>query len=582
MASAQDSIDAYQNILGRRTEIEQGQDRLEQARAAIKDWDLRLQESAKLSSRKYELDAALNAAQAKIEADLREITATVNLLSPKAAAVDRLRTQLTEGQAELGVLQSLESEQKTQRDSLAGLGSEAARLEEQNRQLKLEMDDIKANLTQLEAAGSTCPVCKRPLEEEHRSEVEIQFQQEGKAKGDLFRANRSRLEEVVAEQNSMKQQIAKNDKQLRGLAKAQRSVAQLEQSLEEASAAAVELQSAQTEQDRLQKRLDSRDFAPQVLVDLTEVEAELAALGYDKNAHDQARSDVEQLLHFEEESRALSESKKRIKEEEKRLEREQSRHSRLMAQTAADRETVTELEQATAGLADLINQLDQASAEVNNLQRDERFARDKVAAANQKLSHIVYVAKERGKQEDKLQQIREALGIYRELQVAFGKKGIQALLIENAIPEIEDEANTILGRMTDGRMNIRFETQREAKSSDNTIETLDIRISDEMGTRDYELYSGGETFRINFAIRIAISKVLARRSGAALQTLVIDEGFGTQDVQGRERLVEAINAIQDDFEKIIVITHIDELKDAFPVQVEIRKTIEGSQVEIRY
>jgi len=158
---------------------------------------------------------------------------------------------------------------------------------------------------------------------------------------------------------------------------------------------------------------------------------------------------------------------------------------------------------------------------------------------------------------------------------------VQALLIESAIPEIEDEANNLLNRMTDGRMNIRFETQREAKSSDSTIETLDIRISDEIGARDYELFSGGEAFRINFAIRVAISKVLARRAGARLQTLVIDEGFGTQDARGRERLVEAINAIQDDFEKIMVITHIDELKDAFPVRVDVWKTAEGSRLAIR-
>ncbi len=154
-------------------------------------------------------------------------------------------------------------------------------------------------------------------------------------------------------------------------------------------------------------------------------------------------------------------------------------------------------------------------------------------------------------------------------------------MIESAIPEIEDEANKLLSRMTDGRMHVRFETQREAKSGDSTIETLDIRISDEMGSRDYELYSGGEAFRVNFAIRVALSKVLARRAGARLQTLVMDEGFGTQDVQGRERLVEAINAIQDDFEKIIVITHIDELKDAFPVRIEVWKTSEGSRVAIR-
>ena len=73
---------------------------------------------------------------------------------------------------------------------------------------------------------------------------------------------------------------------------------------------------------------------------------------------------------------------------------------------------------------------------------------------------------------------------------------------------------------------------------------------------------------------------LAERAGAQLQMLVVDEGFGTQDSQGRERLVEAVNAIAADFEKIIVITHIDELKDLFATRIEVVKGAEGSRVTI--
>jgi exonuclease SbcC len=107
-------------------------------------------------------------------------------------------------------------------------------------------------------------------------------------------------------------------------------------------------------------------------------------------------------------------------------------------------------------------------------------------------------------------------------------------------------------------------------------EELDIKIADEVGTRSYETFSGGETFRINFALRIALSKLLARRSGAPLPILFIDEGFGSQDGSGQERLTEAIQSIQDDFEKIIVITHIDQLKEAFPVRIEVTKSEKGS------
>ena len=77
-------------------------------------------------------------------------------------------------------------------------------------------------------------------------------------------------------------------------------------------------------------------------------------------------------------------------------------------------------------------------------------------------------------------------------------------------------------------------------------------------------------------MRIALSKVLAQRIGAPLPTLFIDEGFGTQDAAGRERMLDVISAIQDDFEKIIVITHLDDIKDQFPVRIEVHKESEGS------
>ncbi|MFQ5577459.1 MAG: SbcC/MukB-like Walker B domain-containing protein, partial [Anaerolineae bacterium] len=267
-----------------------------------------------------------------------------------------------------------------------------------------------------------------------------------------------------------------------------------------------------------------------------------------------------------------------LQEEETRLQQETARRQRLLAQTAADRDTVAQLAAETETLSQIAADLTAADLEVDDLQRQERLARDAVAAARQKLDHLAYLAKERSSKEEKLAHLKETQTIYQELRAAFGKKGVQALLIEHAIPELETEANQILARMTDGRVNLQFITQRAAKTTDTTIETLDIRIADELGTRNYDLYSGGEAFRVNFAIRIALSKVLARRAGASLQTLVMDEGFGTQDAQGRERLVEAINAIQADFEKIIVITHIAELQDAFPTRITVQKTDEGSRI----
>ena len=74
--------------------------------------------------------------------------------------------------------------------------------------------------------------------------------------------------------------------------------------------------------------------------------------------------------------------------------------------------------------------------------------------------------------------------------------------------------------------------------------------------------------------------MLAQRAGARLQMLVIDEGFGSQDAEGRQRLIEAINLVRHDFAKILVITHLEELKDAFPTRIEVEKTPQGSKVTV--
>ncbi len=227
------------------------------------------------------------------------------------------------------------------------------------------------------------------------------------------------------------------------------------------------------------------------------------------------------------------------------------------------------------GLPRAEGELAQAEALYRQLRERERTLQDRLVEIQTGLRRCAELEREKEENETALRAAAEEKSVFDELSTAFGKRGIQAMIIESALPELEEEANLLLGRMTDNRMHLKIESQRDTKKGD-TIETLEIRISDELGTRSYEMFSGGEAFRVNFALRIALSRLLANRAGAPLPTLIVDEGFGTQDSSGRERLVEAINSIQDDFEKILVITHIEELKDAFPVRIEVTKTEEGS------
>lgn len=168
---------------------------------------------------------------------------------------------------------------------------------------------------------------------------------------------------------------------------------------------------------------------------------------------------------------------------------------------------------------------------------------------------------------------------YQAIAHATSKEGIQALLIEDAIPEIEQEANHLLAKLTNNQAQIFIESLRDLKKG-GTKETLDIKISDAIGIRPYELFSGGEAFRIDFALRIALSKLLARRAGTSLQTLIIDEGFGSQDDEGLSNIMEAIYKIQDDFAKIIIVSHLDTMKNQFPVHLHVEKGANGSRVQV--
>jgi exonuclease SbcC len=216
---------------------------------------------------------------------------------------------------------------------------------------------------------------------------------------------------------------------------------------------------------------------------------------------------------------------------------------------------------------------------LDSLRQEDTLTKAQMGAAQQKLAALEGLTKQREARRAERQQLAEAQGVYEALREAFGKKGVPALMIEAAVPEIEAAANALLARMTAGRMHVRFNTQRETQAGE-VRETLDIQISDELGTRAYEMYSGGEAFRVNFAIRVALSQLLARRAGTQLQTLIVDEGFGVLDASGRERLVEAIHAAQDDFQRLLVVTHIDELKDAFPTRIEITKGPNGSEIAV--
>ena len=320
------------------------------------------------------------------------------------------------------------------------------------------------------------------------------------------------------------------------------------------------------------------DFAHKERQRLAEVEAAITALAYNDDAYQQGYRRIQELQPYAQREGALQQAVEREPAEAAALQQAQGMLERRREEAKEHREQLRRGEAAMEQLPAAQARWQEAAAEIAELESRQQSAlgRQGLLAGQQQRRESLLAAAARN--QEQLTVALEEQGIYQELVNAFGKQGIQAMLIETVVPRLEGEANILLGRMTDNRMHVKLETQRERRSGPGgePVETLEIKVSDELGLRSYELYSGGEAFRVNLALRIALSKVLSQRTGAPLPTLFIDEGFGTQDASGRERILDVISAIEPDFDKIIVITHLDDLKDMFPARIEVQKDGNGS------
>jgi exonuclease SbcC len=580
LQSDQGRLAVDQTLLAQRAEIEAGYRQLHEARQADQAMNRQLGQQAALQARRSALENEVSQARYRLETQQRTMTEQLARLQDDAGQVETLEAQRAEAHAELARLAELDSRQAALRGQVQALREDLARLQARNQDLRKEMDDLQAKIDGLPAAGAICPTCGQPLGDEERQRVLGDYAQQGKARGDQHRANQAHSAQIREQSEAGEAELAEIERELRSRARWQRAEAQTEQRLTLAVQSRADLEQVQTTLDRIAGKLSASEYAAEAQAALLEAVDRIKALGYDAAAHEAVRAALVSLEVNAERHNQLQMAASRAVDLHARIEQAEATRQLLRAGLAADAQRRDELSAALARLPQVERDLSLQATQVEQLEHSANDARQRVGAARQKLDTCRTQAVRRAELIAELQGVLERQSAYEELQAAFGKKGLQAMIIEAAIPEIESEANQLLARMTDGRMSVRMETQRETKTTQELRETLEIILSDELGSRDYSLFSGGEAFRANFAIRIALSKLLARRAGAALQTLIIDEGFGTQDAQGRERLVQAITSIQHDFERILVITHIDELKDLFPARIEVEKTVDGSQISV--
>ncbi len=531
-----------------------------------------------LRERRSELQAAIDRAAAMLSAEATQLQKQINdVLRPavdRSSSVDEEFLALAAGESALAADQTVLEAEMTQS---ADLQREIALARADLDRCIGEGKDLRAKQMDMQSADALCPLCRSPLSADacgdisawYDTEIQAKLTRHDEIKGSLLDLS-GRLEDLESGISHRSASLSQRQQQI------QQRRGRLEQERRQSDEAATQLSASLPRLDRLQQRLFDDDFARDERDAVTQLDLAIVGLSYGEQSLQDATERVRSFQHWDSELRKLQDARDRRHEDETVLVQTKDRLDRLRAELKSVAATLEEARSAVVDLPAREREASDAEKAVAGLfaERDALLARQGRlhGDAERRVSYLeeIEVLEHRRTSSDTEQ------GIYSDLINAFGRSGVPAMLIDAAVPRIETEANLLLGRMTDGRLAVKLETQR-VRQAGNVAETLDILVSDELGLRSYDLFSGGEAFRINLALRIALSKVLAQRMGLPLPTLFIDEGFGTQDAAGRERIVDAIASIQEDFEKIIVITHLDELKDLFPVRIEVLKTAEGSQ-----
>jgi len=542
---------------------------------------LKLQKIRKMEEEKILIERKIERERADLVVEVRNKQDRYTDLQVKAEQKAKSRAKFLELEKRMKDIKSLEEASEKIRRKGNELNIKSSSIKSQIEGLEKDNRDNEEKLRLLrENPEGECPLCEAKLNVDRKKKIEINLNEEinlnvkeiKRFKKDEEKLARQR-EKLVNSWKEIKQKLKDKDIWQQKLSEVQLEYRESEQ-------AAKMMIGLQVEIKKIDKQIKKKDYALEEQKKLKVLIEQIKNIGYDEGRHRQLNRKIEELRNVPLERAKLEEVEKKIDSLRDALSelKENYQQKELNLKDLEKKKEKIKIELKELPL--LKERLEQEE----QVLKSDYILKEKIleerGGYQSKFEQCLKLEKEKKEIKGELEKSRKEQDIYEKLIVAFGKNGIQALIIENALPEIEEEANNLLAKLTNNGTQITIESLRDLKSG-KIKETLDIKISDELGIRDYELYSGGEAFRIDFSLRIALSKLLTRRAGTKLRTLVMDEGFGTQDEEGLDNIVQAIQSISDDFDKILVITHLESLKDAFPVRIEVTKLPEvGSRYEI--
>lgn len=545
------------------------------------EFSRKLQKTREIEEEKVFIERKIESERADLEVEVRNKKDRYKDLKMRSEQGIKNRAKVLELEKKMKEVKLLDEQCEEIRQKGSELNVEINSVKGQIERLEKDNKDDQEKLRMLrENPEGECPLCEAKLNAERKKKIEDNINKEISLNFKKVEKLKKETEESSKQKDKLLEKWREVNQKLKDKDIWQQKLSKAHFECEESKQAAKLMVGLQEEINKLEKTIQEKRYASEEQKRLKEFERQIKNIGYDEVRHRQLSSKIEELSNAPLERVKLEEAEKKIDSLRDGLSELKENYQQKEINLKDLEKKIEKVKIELKELPSLKEKLVQEEQVLNSEQTLKDNILEERGGYQSKFDQCLKLGKEKKEISKELKKSKKEQNIYEKLIVAFGKNGIQALIIENALPEIEEEANNLLAKLTNNSTQISIESLRDLKSG-GIKETLDIKISDELGFRDYELYSGGEAFRIDFSLRIALSKLLTRRAGTKLRTLVMDEGFGTQDEEGIDNLVQAIQSISEDFDKILIITHLESLKDAFPVRIEVTKLPEiGSRFEI--
>ena len=450
-------------------------------------------------------------------------------LEAQRSSVERSREEVESARAAISDKQGEQRTRKADREKAAA--KDRAKLEEIRRLGK----------------EGVCPTCERRLDEAY----------------DLLAAKLQKdIDEATAAASEAGAALAALQNELESLKRKDEAVKK--------KAARIELES--------DKRKKAEATAQSIRQQLTQLEAriakksgELSSLGtieFSKEAYDGAKAERDRLKPRHDDFVRLKEAEKDLAHKEADRREVMERRATLGLEVESLSRMKAELEPKKALHEKMSKDVDEKTA-IRDKAKDEAHSK----STKRDEAKNALRAKEKDLEDiDRLKKSIESarrkvddLASLEEVMVSFKDH-----LMSKVAPTLADLTSHMFAATTGGRY-----TRVELGDS------YDIQVDDEGALHPLKRFSGGESDLANLALRLAISRIIAERTGAnPINFLILDEIFGSLDPERKRSVMTALTALSAQFRQIFLITHIDDIKDLMGNVIRVELAEDGTSTAV--